>query len=151
MRQTRGVVVAALLGATLAGCAPMISTHGYAPDDELLAAVAVGQDTRSTVADKIGRPVTASTFDDDGWYYVSSTIEQYLYYAPEVTSRRVVAVRFDQNDVVSDIDTYGIEDGRIIDLATQTTPTHGRELTILEQVLGNLGRITGEDLVEGQQ
>ena len=64
--------------------------------------------------------------------------------------RRIVAVRFDANDVVEDVDTYGVEDGRVIDLATQTTPTQGRQLTVLQQVLGNIGRITGEDIVEQQ-
>lgn len=154
MGRMRGVVVAALLGGALTGvlaaCEPVTRSHGYTPDDALLADVTVGQDTRDTVAQKIGRPITTSTFDDEGWYYVSSTIEQYLYNAPRVVDRRIVAVRFDDNDVVADVNTYGVEDGRIIDLATQTTPTHGRELTILQQVLGNLGRITAQDVVEEQ-
>ncbi|HUF88255.1 MAG TPA: outer membrane protein assembly factor BamE [Thermohalobaculum sp.] len=150
MKRMKAVVLAAVLGGALAACAPIIRSHGYTPDDTLLADIAAGQDTRSSVAQKIGRPVTASAFDDDGWYYVSSTVRHYMWYAPEVTDRRIVAVRFDENDMVADVKTYGIEDGRIINLATGTTPTHGRELTIIQQVLGNFGRITGEDLV-GQQ
>ena len=43
--------------------------------------------------------------------------------------------------------TVRIEDGRIINLQTRTTPTHGRELTILQQLLGNLGKLTGEQLL----
>ena len=39
---------------------------------------------------------------------------------------------------------YGMEDGRVIDLETRTTPTLGRELTILEQLLGNLGTIPAD-------
>ena len=148
MRRICGVVLAALLGGVLAGCEPVIQSHGYTPDQELLAQVSIGQDTRDTVAGKIGRPITVSAFDDDDWYYVSSTLEQYLYHAPKVVDRRVVAVHFDENDVVADVKTYGVEDGRIIDLATQTTPTHGRRLTILQQVLGNIGQIRGEDLIE---
>lgn len=150
MKRIRGVVLAVLLASAATACAPTIRSHGYAPDDALLAEIAVGQDTRGSVAGKIGRPVTESTFDDSGWYYVSSTVEHYMYHAPKVIDRRVVAVRFDESDVVADIDTYGVEDGRIIDLATKTTPTHGRELTVLQQVLGNIGRITGEDLEQAQ-
>ncbi len=150
MRRVNGVVLAVVFAGVLSGCEPLVESHGYTPDDALLAEISVGQDTRDTVAEKIGRPITASTFDDDGWYYVSSTMQQYLYHAPKVVDRRIVAVTFDENDVVTDVSTYGVEDGRIIDLATQTTPTHGRELTILQQVLGNLGRITAEDVVEQQ-
>ncbi len=150
MTRIKGVLIAALASGALVACSPIVRTHGYTPDQELLAQIAEGQDTRSSVAQKIGRPVTRSPFREDDWYYVSQSIEHYMWYAPEVTDRRVVAVKFDDNDVVSDIRTYGMEDGRIVDLATNTTPTHGRELTIIQQVLGNLGRITGEDLVDIQ-
>lgn len=150
MKCIGGFVLAALLGGAVAACQPVVRTHGYAPDDALLSEIAVGQDTRDTVASKIGRPITESAFDDEGWYYVGSTVEWNTYHDPKVVDRRIVAVRFDDSDVVADVSTYGVEDGRIIDLATQTTPTYGRELTILQQVLGNVGRITGEDLESAQ-
>ena len=37
--------------------------------------------------------------------------------------------------------------GQIIDLETRTTPTRGRELTILQQVLGNIGNISAEQVL----
>lgn len=144
------LVIAGLFGVWLAssvsGCAPIIESHGYAPDDALLAEVAVGQDTQGSVRRKIGRPATTGVIDESGWYYVSTKIEKYTYHEPKVIDRRVVAIEFDNNEVVSAINTYGVEDGRIIDLQTRTTPTHGRQLTVLQQVLGNLGRISAEDL-----
>jgi outer membrane protein assembly factor BamE (lipoprotein component of BamABCDE complex) len=35
---------------------------------------------------------------------------------------------------------YGMQDGEIVDLQTRVTPTRGKELTILGQLFGNLGR-----------
>ena len=57
-----------------------------------------------------------------------------------------MAVLFDRNDTVAAVNEYGIDDGRIIDLESETTPTHGRQLTILEQAFGNIGVITEETL-----
>ena len=57
-------------------------------------------------------------------------------------------MQFDANDVVASVNTYGMEDGRVIDLQTRTTPTHGRKLTVLQQVLGNIGKITGEQVLD---
>ena len=54
----------------------------------------------------------------------------------------------DANDVVASVNTYGMEDGRVIDLQTRTTPTHGRKLTVMQQVLGNIGKITGEQVLD---
>ena len=53
---------------------------------------------------------------------------------------------FDQNDVLASVTEYGLEDGRVIDLETKTTPTYGRQLTILEQAFGNIGVITEDSL-----
>ncbi|MEM7056715.1 MAG: outer membrane protein assembly factor BamE [Pseudomonadota bacterium] len=140
--QTSAVLAVAVL---LGGCAAEIRNHGFAPVDEDLARVTVGVDTRGSVRRKIGRPGASGIFNEQGWYYVSSKVEHYLYYDPEVIDRKVVAVLFDENDVVASVNTYGIEDGRIIDLETNTTPTYGRELTILEQAFGNIG-ISAEDV-----
>lgn len=135
---------AALLGALAAGCAPVIEQHGYAPIPEEVAEIQPGIDTRASVVQKIGRPSSSGIFTDQGWYYVASTVERLTYHAPKVTDRRVVAVNFDPEGTVASVNEYGLEDGRIIDLVAETTPTHGRQLTILEQAFGNIGVITGD-------
>jgi outer membrane protein assembly factor BamE (lipoprotein component of BamABCDE complex) len=148
MKRIAGLILATMLAGGLSGCSPVVKNHGYAPDDELLAEIAAGQDTRGSVRRKIGRPSSTGVFTETGWYYISTTIEEYMYNAPKVSDRRVVSVQFDANDVVAAVNVYGVEDGRIINLQTRTTPTYGRELTILQQLLGNLGTLTGEQLLD---
>lgn len=147
-RRAAGLVLVAVLGGTAVGCAPIVKNHGYAPDDALLSDITVGQDTRGSVRRKIGRPSTTGVYNEAGWYYVATTVEEYLYHGPKVVDRRVVAVEFNENDVVAAVNVYGVDDGRIIDLQTRTTPTHGRKLTILQQLLGNLGTVTGEEVLD---
>jgi len=148
MKRVAGLVLAAIIGGGLSGCAAEVKNHGYAPDDALLAEITAGTDTRGSVRRKIGRPSTTGVFTESGWYYVATTVEHYMYYQPKVTDRRVVAVQFDADDVVAAVNVYGLEDGRIIDLQTRTTPTHGRELTILQQILGNIGSLSGEQFLD---
>lgn len=148
MFRSRTLLTGALSLALLAGCERVIEQHGYAPAPAELAEVRVGQDTRASVRQKIGRPSTTGIFLPDRWYYVASEVENYLFFEPRIASRRVVAVRFDENDVVAAVNEYGLEDGRVVDLETETTPTLGRELTILQQLLGNLGTIRAEDLAD---
>jgi outer membrane protein assembly factor BamE (lipoprotein component of BamABCDE complex) len=75
---------------------------------------------------------------------VQSTIENYAYYPPRVIDRTVLAVNFDQRGVVRDIQEYGLEDGKIINLTARTTETGGRELGVLEQLFGNLLNLDAE-------
>lgn len=148
MKRAAALILIAMLGGTATGCAPAIKNHGYAPDDALLADITVGEDTRSSVQRKIGRPGMNGIFNDTGWYYVASTVRHYTYHAPKVIDRRIVAVEFTPDEVVSAVNTYGIEDGRVIDLQTRTTPTYGRKLTILQQLLGNLTAVSAEQLID---
>jgi len=140
----RNLVAPVVFAGLVASCAPIIKNHGYAPVAEEVAQIQVGKDTRGSVRRKIGRPGGTGVFRDDGWFYVSTRIENYTYNEPRVIDRRVVAIMFDPNDIVTSVKEYGVEDGRIIDLETNITPTYGRELTILEQVLGNIGTIPAD-------
>jgi outer membrane protein assembly factor BamE (lipoprotein component of BamABCDE complex) len=149
MRARRSSAIAGVIAcaaALAAGCSPVVRNHGYAPPPEELADLRVGLDTRASVQSKIGRPAGTGLFTDNGWYYVSSKVEHLTYHAPEVVDRRVVAVMFDENDVLAAVNEYGLEDGRVVDLETKTTPTYGRQLTILEQAFSNIGVITEETL-----
>ncbi len=128
----------------LAACAPVIKNHGYAPVEEEMSDIRVGLDTRGTVRSKIGRPGGTAVFREDGWFYVASKVEHYLYNEPKVIDRRVVAILFDQNDVVASVKQFGLEEGKIVDLETGTTPTYGREMTILEQLFFNIGTIPAD-------
>ena len=53
-RQGIALSLVAFLG--LSGCVETFRTHGYAPNDADLETVVIGQDTRETLGDKIGRP-----------------------------------------------------------------------------------------------
>ena len=128
----------------LVACSPVVSRHGYVPIDEELEGIVAGIDTRGSVRRKIGRPGINGVFTDDGWYYVSTTIERRAFYAPEVVDRQVVAVTFDEVGIVTGVSRFGLENGRVVDLETRTTPTYGQQLTILQQLLGNLGAIDSE-------
>lgn len=138
----------ALVCAALIGCQPIMRNHGYMPVEEQLARIAVGVDTRGSVQRKIGRPATDSLFiDETAWYYVSSTVLEDSYKEPRVIDRKVLRIAFDDAGRVTAVNRYGLEDGRVIDLVTRTTPTLGSQLTVLEQLFGNLGAATGEALL----
>ena len=61
-------------------------------------------------------------------------------------SRRIVAIEFDDGGTVSNVEEYDLADGRNVNLVGRETPTRGRELTILEQLFGNIGRLPTEQL-----
>lgn len=147
------VTAALLIGAS--ACAPQIGRHGFQPVDVTPGEIEAGVDTKSTVLARLGSPSATSTFEDNIWYYISQTTERYTFNPSGVANRSVTAITFTEgNDTVSEVRHLALEDGQDVAMNGRTTPTRGRELSILEQVLGTVGRgqlPRTEDDVPGQR
>ncbi len=147
--RTRHVFLAAASALALSACEATYTNHGFAPQIAQLEQIS-SSDTRGSVLRLLGEPSATGTFDAESWYYMASRVENYAFYAPKIVDRKVVAIRFDEAGRVSNVARYGIEDGKVIDLITRTTPTYGREITILQQLFGNIGRVGADQLFDGR-
>lgn len=132
---------ALVLATALSGCAKTIEYRGYVPEQDALAEIKPGVDTRQTVSERLGTPSSVTTFGDDAWYYISSTTAQVAFFNPEEIDRKVVAITFDEAGMVREVERYGLKDGQEVAFVERETPTRGRSLTVLQQVFGNIGRI----------
>jgi len=123
----------------LAGCSSTYKFHGYAPSEDELADVIVGADTRETVEEIIGKPSSSGLLEDGSWYYVATKVEHRTYRAPKAVERELVAVSFDVAGVVSNVERFGLEDGRVITLSRRVTDLPVKGPSVLSQILGNIG------------
>lgn len=142
-------VTAALFGTVLiaSGCSPITNTHGYLPVSADVEALAIGSDTKETVLESLGEPTSKGVQGDSTWYYVSYTVSTFAFFAPKVSDRQVLAVSFNGSSRVAGINTYGLENGVVIDMNTRETVTGGRKLTFLQQMLGNVGNFSAESFL----
>ncbi|MFN9928767.1 MAG: outer membrane protein assembly factor BamE [Phenylobacterium sp.] len=130
-----------LAGAGLSACSPITSYSGFQAIDSDPKDVKVGEDTKSTVRAKLGSPSVQSTFDPNVWFYVNQIKERVAFQRPRITSRNVTAITFNKDsEMVETVDVYTLKDGKVIAFNGRETPTRGREMTVLEQLLGSVGR-----------
>ena len=125
----------------LSACAASFRNHGYIPPQEVLDDIVVGVDTRASVEETAGSPTSAGLLNDSGYYYVRSRVRSYAFTAPQVIERQVLAISFDGSGVVSNIERFGLEDGRVITLERRVTDRSVEDNTFLRQLLRNLGRV----------
>ncbi len=139
-------IVARALVIGVVSCAPITNQHGNPPDEEALSRIGPGV-SRSEVADILGSPSSVATFGEqtgeETWYYIATRTETVAFYEPTVLDQRVVAIAFDEAGVVTSVRRYGLDDARNIEPVERSTATGGRKLTILQQLVGNLGRFPG--------
>jgi len=139
---SRFALAAALLlvaGAGISGCTPVTAMNGFIAVDTHPEEIKVGE-TRAAVSTKLGSPSTVSAFDKNTWYYITQTSDKMAYLNPVIKSRKVVAIRFDKEEKVADVHQLDLKDGYDLAYEKRETPTRGKELNWIEQLLGNVGR-----------
>ncbi len=133
------ILVAAFM---LSACSPIISTRGNLISDSKFEKINEHFSTRSDVVKHWGPPTVQSSFDQNTWYYIGETTNQKGIMPEEVKKRRMILVKFDteDNDTVIKIEDLDIDKAKKVALVKRTTATAGKEFTVLQQFVGNLGK-----------
>ncbi|HMN73969.1 MAG TPA: outer membrane protein assembly factor BamE [Rhodoblastus sp.] len=136
------VALAVPLGACSTGGLPGLSydgvvQRGYQADAATMNQLKNGLSKEKTLA-LLGTPSTTSTVGGDAWYYVSQTVSRPVAFMPQnVTDQRVLAVYFGKGGIVR-IANYGLQDGKLFDYVSRTTPTAGGDESFVQNMIKGL-------------
>ena len=141
MRRTVPLAVAAL---SLAGaCANMTDIRGFAPAPGAVDKLEIDTQSREDVQRLIGSPSAVATFNPNVWYYISEKQEGWGPSKPWIADQNVIQITFNELGRVEKIKYYDLKDAENITMVARVTPSAGKELTVLEQILGNVGKFSG--------
>ena len=124
---TKAAAAVVALSLLLGGCFSETYQRGYIVPEGALEQIPVGS-TQEQVLIVLGTPSTVATVSGEAFYYISQRAERAIGFMPQqVVDQRVVAVYFDKQRRVERLANYGLQDGRVFDFVTRTTPTGGRD------------------------
>jgi outer membrane protein assembly factor BamE (lipoprotein component of BamABCDE complex) len=129
-RGMRSAVAAALFCVALGGCAEQYQ-KGYILPAGALEQIPIGA-SQDQVLLVMGTPSTVATLSGEVFYYISQRAERKVAFMnQQLTDQRVIAIYFDKNRQVTRLANYGLQDGKIFDFISRTTPTSGQEMSYL--------------------
>ena len=131
----------------LTACSPVYRHHGYVPPETDLAQVVVGQTNQFELESMIGRPTSMGLLEGSGWYYVGSRWRYYGPVRPAEVQRQVVAIHFTPDGTVSNVERFGLEDGRVVVLSRRVTDTGITSVSLIRQLMGNLGNFDASGML----
>ncbi len=120
------------------GFAPQ--TRGNKVDADLLAQLVPGTSSRADVTALIGTPTAKATFDDNTWIYIGEVTRPLIGGTLRVHDQQVVVMTFDEKGVLRGIEKRGQDDALPVSMASGATVSPGNDASILQQLLGNVGR-----------
>jgi len=142
MKTIAALFALALLALSVSACEPVLAKRGNLVSEDDLKQVTIGQSSREDVARILGTPTQMSTFDDKIWYYIGEETEKTSFFTPEITDQKIVAVQFTPEGKVQKMSRGGLKYAEDITPNPETTPSYGKEVSLVQQLLGNLGRPT---------
>ena len=142
--------VAAVLALIIAACSVTYEYHGYVPTGHDLRAVKVGESTPEDVLETVGRPASAGFLDPGTWYYAAAKIRRRAFRDPEFTDQQVVAISFNEEGTVSNVERFGLKNGQPVVLNRRITETDLGQLSIVDQLMKSFGRIDPGELLSRQ-
>lgn len=130
-----------VLGLSVAACSSIGEDfqRGYILDEQALASVRPGM-SADQVLQTMGTPSTVSTVGNRNWYYISQTSRRNVQFLGEtVTDQKVAAVYFNPGLRVERVALYGLQEGRVFDFISRTTPSGGEEASFVTQIFKGPG------------
>ena len=126
-------------GLFLNGCAGETIYNGFLLQEAELQQIPTGA-TKQQVQLALGSPSVTNTFEGrEVHYYIAQQMERPVAFMnPRIVNQQVVAVTFDGNDAVTSVDNYGLKDGRVFNFSDRTTPTTGKELSFISQLISGV-------------
>ena len=114
-------------------------TNGYVVDQQALDQVPIGS-SREQVLLSLGSPSTTNILDGkEALYYISQQRTRAAAFArASVVSQRVLAVYMGTDGKVERIADYGLQDGKVFDMISRTTPTGGADQGFIIGVIRGL-------------
>ncbi len=130
----RGVAAVVLVSAALAACTGEQFQKGYILPPGALEQIPIGA-SQDQVLIVMGTPSTVATLSGEVFYYISQRSERKVAFMQQsVVDQRVIAIYFDKNRTVQRVANYGLQDGKIFDFISRTTPTSGQEMSYLTPI-----------------
>ncbi len=126
--------------ALVTSCTPTPTTRGNVTDPNAVKELLVGVHTRADVSALLGTPSALSTFDANTWYYVGQQKERLAFFDTKLKDQKVLSITFNDKGTIEAINDVSNESARDINPVSRTTPTAGKSLTFLEQLIGNIGK-----------
>ena len=127
----RIAATAALVSVTLAACTGEQFQKGYILPPNALEQIPIGA-SQDQVLIVMGTPSTVATLDGEVFYYISQRSERPVAFMNQkLVDQRVIAIYFDKTRRVRRLANYTMQDGKIFDTISRTTPTSGQEMSYL--------------------
>lgn len=118
-----------------------ITHKGNIFDNNDVDSIRVGLTDKNDILQNFGYPLNTSYFDKNIWIYYSYQMKEILFFKPYISDQKVLVVRFNNENIVSDMYLYNIDSNNYEILNTTDTSLQDNQ-NVIQDILSNIGQIS---------
>lgn len=122
----------------LSGCFTEKHYSGKVASTTQIDLIQPGKTSKADVFELLGSPSSKGSFGRNIWYYVGEYKTQTAFMNSKTQNRHVVAVHFNDKDIVSSVDRKSLSDGKEVKSVKGATPSYGTKKGIAEELFGHV-------------
>ncbi len=85
--------------------------------------------------------LTGGSGNDELWIYYSEDVKKFLFFKPEILNRQIIAISFNNEEVIKKISSYDLKDQNQIKLNPNYTKVESAKTPWWKQIFGNIGQV----------
>ncbi len=122
-------------------CVKTVHVSGHLFENDEMKSLQTAK-SKHDIENLLGSPTSISDFGQETWYYITTKKETIAFLPDKIVEQNIVSISFN-GDQVDTIDRYNEENANRPELVSEYTAIRGTEMTKAQQLLGNVGRFTG--------
>ena len=123
----------------LYACSGIKSNNGYMPVSDKIDQLKVNVTTSMSAKSKLGEPALVLGSKEPIFIYSSQVTSRILFLEPKVVSRDILVLYFNKKKRLKKLDKFNKNDGKYIDINTDTTKLKDKEKSLLAAIFSNVG------------
>jgi outer membrane protein assembly factor BamE (lipoprotein component of BamABCDE complex) len=140
------IIFALFIAILTTGCLRKVENSGYSFDNINLKDIKAGITTKENVLKELGSPSIKSNLDKNQpevWIYYNDKQYGYLFFNPIIANQKILTLTFDEENIVSTINSYNSNDVQNIAISEDFTKDREVEESLIKDIINNIGTIKG--------
>ena len=123
----------------LNACSGIKSNNGYMPVSDKIDQLKVNVTTPMSAKSKLGEPALVLGSREPIFIYSSQITDRILFFEPKVVSRDILVLYFNKKKRLKKLDRFNKNDGKYVDINTDSTRLRNEEKSLLAAMFSNVG------------
>ena len=123
----------------LNACSGIKSNNGYMPVSDKIDQLKVNVTTSMSAKSELGEPALVLGSREPIFIYSSQITDRILFFEPKVVSRDILVLYFNKKKRLKKLDRFNKNDGKYVDINTDSTRLRNEEKSLLAAMFSNVG------------